>query len=73
MDKWCKVLDEQSQSSNNLSPQAVQKGNKKLGNLRTRSPTGQSPASKTRKAAQMGKLIDFFLLERKFRDGKQNV
>ncbi|EEB12293.1 conserved hypothetical protein [Pediculus humanus corporis] len=53
LDGWIKILDEQSENSNTLSPQAVHKGIKKLGNLRTRSPTGQSPASKTRKATQL--------------------
>ncbi|KAK6620286.1 hypothetical protein RUM44_006687 [Polyplax serrata] len=52
LDQWTKVLEEQSQNSG-TSDQSGQKGIKKIGNLRTRSPTGQSPASKTRKATQL--------------------
>lgn len=54
LEHWTKVLDDKSENSNTLSPQAIHKGMKKLSNLRTRSPTGQSPASKTRKPSQQG-------------------
>ena len=67
LDGWIKILDEQSENSNTLSPQAVHKGIKKLGNLRTRSPTGQSPASKTRKATQLGSYFPILFVEK--RDG----
>lgn len=61
LDQWTKVLEEQSQNSG-TSDQSGQKGIKKIGNLRTRSPTGQSPASKTRKATQLGTFcfVSFF-------------
>ncbi|KAL0268282.1 UNVERIFIED_CONTAM: hypothetical protein PYX00_010288 [Menopon gallinae] len=52
MEQWMKVLEEQCETGSNLSPQAAQKGLKKLSTLRTRSPTGQSPASKNRKPSQ---------------------
>ena len=55
MEQWKKVLEEQSEAGSTLSPQPAHKGIKKLSTLRTRSPTGQSPASKTRKPSQQGK------------------
>lgn len=60
MEQWKKVLEEQSEVES-VSPQLAQKGNKKVTNLRTRSPTGQSPASKTRKPSQQGKIFTRFI------------
>ena len=41
--------------TNNVSPQSSNKGMRKLtSSLRTRSPTGQSPSTKTRKPSNIG-------------------
>lgn len=65
---WNCVLQEGETSSktpmnnNNVSPQTSSKAMRKLtSSLRTRSPTGQSPSTKTRKPSGVGMYNLFFL------------